>query len=218
MLKLKQKLLILEDHPDCVSIYKDLLGQYELTVVSCLKDFEAALKTNEKFDLLIADLKLPDGEFLGWVEAHQLEACWEDLPTIIVSSSRETATLARCFEWGASDYLVKPFVASELVVKVQKALGTFTARSSGPYAGAERILDELTTIEEKIFQIFLRSPSQYVTRDQVMLEVWKKVKVNSKTLDVHLSNIRKKINGRGWEIDYEDMKGWRLKRVDLVTQ
>lgn len=206
-------ILILEDNVDCAIIYQDILNADNHTIeiagsLNALSQKLDALKSPP--DLFIADLKLPDGFFIEWVSENRPQLL-VDYNTIIVSSLEDMDILTRCFEWGAVDYLIKPFKKNDLAVKVNRALGHFNVKKN-PLEDAEiaEIQENLTVIEAKIFQQLLNHPKKFVSRDTIVQEVWKKVAVNSKTLDVHLSNIRKKLAQTSWSIDYQDATGWKL--------
>lgn len=210
------KILILEDFEDVVAIYEDMLSsQHELLIVRSLDELKDFQKQNtHHIDLMLADLKLPDGFFLDWV--MKSGEMMDQIPTIIVSSMEDEEILTSCFEWGAIDYLIKPFKRTDLTVKIAKALGQFDmSKVKKTQAEMGAILDELTSIEAKIFQQLINHPGCYISRDKITSQVWKKVSVNAKTLDVHLSNIRKKLAHTSWVIDFEDSKGWKLKKKDL---
>jgi DNA-binding response OmpR family regulator len=209
-------ILILEDNVECSIIYQDILraDHHEIEIVGSLSDLSKRLvNSNSIPDLFIADLKLPDGFFIDWVLENRPQLLVE-LNTIIVSSLEDMEILTRCFEWGAVDYLIKPFNKNELVVKVNRALGHFNVKKN-PLIDDDLALvqDNLTVIESKIFQQLLNHPKKFVSRDMIVQEVWKKVAVNSKTLDVHLSNIRKKLAESSWSIDYQDATGWKLIKL-----
>jgi DNA-binding response OmpR family regulator len=207
------RILILEDNEDCITIYQDILSKaHELHIVSTLADLHIVrLKKDRKFDLMLADMKLPDGIFLDWAQKNP--ALMEDLATIIVSSLEDMDILTNCFEWGAIDYLIKPFKMNDLMVKIAKGLGHFQLKkNTSAEDELQSIQDELTAIEAKIFQQIARRPDQFVGRELIQPVVWKKVSVNPKTLDVHLSNIRKKLSHTDWFIDFEDSKGWKLSK------
>lgn len=206
-------ILILEDNVDCAIIYQDILSaaNHRIEIAGSLSALSQKL---EKFstppDLFIADLKLPDGLFIDWVMENKPQLLI-DYNTIIVSSLEDMDILTRCFEWGAVDYLIKPFKKNDLAVKVNRALGQFNVKKNHLMDDEiSEIQEDLTVIEAKIFQQLLNSPKKFVSRDKIVQEVWKKVAVNSKTLDVHLSNIRKKLAQTSWCIDFQDPNGWKL--------
>ncbi len=208
------KFLIIEDNDDCITLYKDLFKNgHELTIVKELKELDHFLATTNglSFDLVISDLKLSDGHFLDWITRTR-STLMEQFPTIIVSSSEDYEVLDTSFQWGATDYLIKPFRISELQAKVKKAQRTYVVNS---FMGTtDSIQDELTAIENKIFQFFLKNMGDAVSREVILKGIWKKVAVSPKTLDVHLSNLRKKLVNSSWTIDNDSERGWRLKKRD----
>lgn len=209
------KFLIIEDNDDCITIYKDLFkSEYELTIIKGLKELDDYLASSDgaSFDLVLSDLKLSDGHFLDWV-TQKKSTLMEQFPTIIVSSSEDYEILDASFQWGATDYLIKPFRIAELLAKVKKAQRTYVVKSF--METTESIQDELTAIENKIFQFFLKNMGDAVSREVIIKGIWKKVAVSPKTLDVHLSNLRKKLVNSSWIIDNESERGWQLKRRDL---
>jgi DNA-binding response OmpR family regulator len=200
-------ILILEDNLDCIEIYKDLLSSnYQLTFVSKIgvlaePDFNPLL-----FNALLADMTLPDGKFLDWVMLSK-STIMEDIPTIIVSSLDDVETLRNSYEWGASDYLVKPFKKNELLVKLERILRNKETNVSLNLDNA--FIDGLTLIENKIFNYMLQLNGKCIHREGIYNAIWKKVQVSSKTLDVHLSNLRKKMANSHWKIE-SHQDGWKL--------
>jgi len=207
------KILIVEDHDDIVTFYQDTLGQdHELTILKSLGEFEAYFNKKDfhSQDLFISDLKLPDGFFLDWIIKNQSEIM-QKIPTIIVSSMDDFQTLKNCFEWGASDYLIKPLRIAELMVKVERNRSSYKLKSR-PLT-TDSIMEELTLIEAKIIQMFINFPKQHLSREEITSGVWKRVRVQPKTLDVHLSNLRKKLEDSDWSIELVNQKGWLLIRA-----
>jgi len=206
----KQKILILEDNQDCVEILKYILAaHYELTILISLAQLKEIDIQETEFEILIADLRLPDGEFLDWIISANSDLM-EKIPTLIVSSVEDIESLRNCFEWGAADYFVKPIKNNELLIKIENILKN---KHSAATQTSEDFLDDLTMIENKLFLLFNQTPGKLVLREEILKSIWKKVQVNPKTLDVHLSNLRKKIKNSTYEIDYLG-NGWRLITKD----
>lgn len=209
---MKRQILIIEDNRDHITLYQDILGQAnDLKIVKTLSELKKLLDSadDHPFDVVISDLKLPDGLFLDWVVKTQSNLM-ERFPTIIVSSLEDLEVLRASFEWGATDYLIKPFKMNELIAKVDKVCKDYTVKTQ--VESAQTLLDELTSMERRIFQKFLAKPDQVFTREALVNEIWKKVAVHPKTFDVHLSNLRRKLASSEWAIDNLHEKGWKLSR------
>ncbi|HXH75627.1 MAG TPA: winged helix-turn-helix domain-containing protein [Bacteriovoracaceae bacterium] len=202
------KILIIEDNADYCFFYEDLLGKENaLTMIPSIAKLETHLQLNdlESYDVVLADLLLDDGFFLDWISKTNSNLM-EKVPCIIVSSLEDLNILRSSFEWGAADYLIKPFRKNEILAKVEKARRNFVLK---PQVELE---DRLTSIESRIFRLFSEHIDQHLGREEIISEVWKKVKVEPKTVDVHLSNLRKKLHGFPWTIE-TDEKGWKLTRT-----
>jgi len=195
------KLLILEDNKDCITIYKDILGKNNvLTMVSTIRELEAVTqkKLPSSFDIFLADLMLPDGFFLDWITKSK-SIIMEQIPTVIVSSMEDIDLLRKSFQWGATDYLIKPFRVPELIVKVERLQRDYFSKKTID-GSIQNVMDELTGIETKLFQLFMSRIDLFIDRGTITSEIWRKVQVNPKTLDVHLSNLRGKLARTSWEI------------------
>lgn len=204
---LKEKILILEDNSNLIEIYQGFLSaQYDLVFATLISELTTPLVKESTFGLLIADVTLPDGDFLEWLMTSQSNLL-KVTPTIIVSSMEDPETLRTFFEWGAIDYLIKPFNKTEVIVKIERILQNKTPIDF--IQNAETFKDELTLIENKLFQLFTQTPGKILNRDDLFKTIWRKIQVNPKTLDVHLSNLRKKINLSLWRLESVD-NGWKM--------
>jgi DNA-binding response OmpR family regulator len=209
---------ILEDEPDAIFVYREILElRYHLRFFSTLEAFGKALEvcqTNNEtpFDLLIADLRLPDGnflEFLGMESTSDLISA----PFLVISSCDDLDILRACFNEGTLDYLTKPFTKSELVVKIERILkstggskvkgeGIVFDPSSLVVRKGDDIISNLTAKEVQIFSVLHKRLGKRVTRRTINSEVWKDISVSPKTLDVHLFNLRKKVFSLGLKIQF----------------
>jgi DNA-binding response OmpR family regulator len=103
-----------------------------------------------------------------------------------------------CFQVGAVDFLLSPINKNELILRIERFLKGRTIEYMGkPYLENvnPELMAKLTAKELKIFNYFIRFPHRSHHRDDLMKEVWKDVYVHPKTLDVHIYNLRKKIQG-----------------------
>ncbi|MBT3981273.1 MAG: response regulator transcription factor [Bacteriovoracaceae bacterium] len=208
---LRKRVWVLEDEEDAHLFYEDYLSEkYDLKFFKDFDSFEKALLDNDSPDLALTDLNLGNINFLE--EISKVEKV--SFPFLVVSSSADRATLKGCFEKGAIDYLVKPFGGEELKVKVEKAFDSLRRDLSNFVKGIDlEDLPDLTMKESKILNLFLASDNFIIDREEVIREIWPKVKVQPKTLDVHLYNLRKKLKRIDLYIVSQGNCKWQLSRT-----
>ncbi len=197
---------ILEDDEGTIFVFEELLGhRYHLTFFSTLSDFSQALQTKKLPHLIIADLKLKDGYFLDFLTTGPTDPL-KKTSFLVVSSIDDPDSLRFCFKHGALDYLVKPFKRTELIVKVEKLIDNALELErrktlSDVQFLQEQILKEklplvletVTGRERMILDVFLASKNYIVSKDELFHQVWGDTSVSSKSLDVHFSHLRKKL-------------------------
>lgn len=168
----------------------------------------AALRARTPFALLLLDWELPgiNGmEVLRWVRANRTEA----LPVIFVTNRTLESDLIEGLNAGADDYIGKPCRPGELLARIGAQMRRHRPSTSpdenfglGDFAvdmGLRqiRLRDEpiaLTPKEFDLAALFLRHPWRLFSRDDLSALVWnREVPSASRTLDTHLSNIRKKL-------------------------
>ena len=208
----KKTIWILEDDFNCQFVYRDVLSScYEIHFYDRLSSLEDEIK-NQTPDALIADLQLPDGHFLNFFKKHSaLE--FRHLPILVISSSDDLDIMRFFFLAGIFDYLVKPFNSSELRAKIERLLDTpriSQRRNSnslvdidlfrGTVTHANLQASDLTHKEIFILNLLNESPMQGCSREMIIRTVWQTAKVGQKTFDVHLHNLRRKINPLGLAI------------------
>ncbi len=211
---------ILEDDEQMQAIYEDMLSRnFKLTMFSNLQEFRKGLFDLPSPDLMILDLMCPDGSLHTLFE--ELAPRLKETPFLIVSGLDEQDAIRNSFHVGALDFISKPFSKSELQVKID----IFLNRKVGQQGGIAAVkLDplsmtlhtkserssELTAKEYRILSLFLQAPEQIVPRKHLVMTLWKDINVSEKTLDVHLSNIRRKIAALGLTINCTDA-GYELQ-------
>lgn len=157
-------------------------------------------------DLIILDLTLPD---MDGIELCARVRDWLPVPILVLSVRSDESDKIRALETGADDYLTKPFSAGELVARVRallrRAQGSSVALA--PVEFGDIVVDfaahlvtragrqvPLTPIEFDILGLLARNSGRLVTWAQIRDVVWgHDAIVDSNTLRVHVSNLRKKI-------------------------
>jgi two-component system response regulator RegX3 len=158
-------------------------------------------------DLILLDVMLPDGS--GFDVCRELRAN-SRVPIIMLTARGEEADRVVGLELGADDYVVKPFSAREVVARIRAVLRRTAAPESGgdgPLEIGSLRLDparhevtrdgealELSRKEFELLHLLMRNAGSVVTRDRLIDEVWDPNWFGStKTLDVHVSGIRRKL-------------------------
>ena len=182
----------------------------------------AALEAAEP-DLVLLDLRLPDLD--GYEVCRSLRAR-SDVPIIVVTARGEEVDRIVGLELGADDYLVKPFGFRELVARIRAVM-----RRSAPRAEEGRPLRvgalevdprsrrasldgrglELTAKEFDLLALLASDPGAVMSRRRILEEVWDTHWLGtSKTIDVHIAAIRRKLGDPGW-IETVRGIGFRLR-------
>ena len=156
-------------------------------------------------DLVILDLGLPD---LDGLELLKMIRAVTDVPVIVATARGEDQDVVRTLDLGADDHLVKPFSVEQLEARVRAVLRRASAGPSDERivvgalvvdaAAREVTLDgdviHLSPKEFDLLTYLAERPGEVVSKRQLLAEVWRQPWGGSdKTVDVHLSWLRKKL-------------------------
>ncbi|HWW40922.1 response regulator transcription factor [Pedobacter sp.] len=201
------KILIVEDDENLrfLVVHRLKSEGYEVLEVG---DGETAEKTilAEKPDIVLLDWMLPGKQ--GAEVCEEVRKQGFDNLIIMMTAKAQDIDKIDAYNFGASDYVTKPFNMDVLVAmldsKVKFLLNNdrseihrFGDMEHHPnihtlYRQGRKI--ELTILENRILLYFLRNPNKVINRDELMLVVWGyNSDVNTRTLDMHIVRLRKKI-------------------------
>ncbi|MDF2749195.1 MAG: response regulator transcription factor [Gaiellaceae bacterium] len=207
-MKAQRTILLVEDEESITTPLTEALEREGFATRVARTAAEAtALGRSVRPDLVLLDLMLPDGS--GFDVCRELRA-HSSVPIIILSARGEEADRVIGLELGADDYVVKPFSAREVVARIRAVLrraGAPASPGDGPIEiGAVRLDParrsvalggealELSRKEFDLLALLMREAGTVVQRERLLDEVWD---VNwfgsTKTLDVHVSGLRKKL-------------------------
>ncbi|WP_373190936.1 response regulator transcription factor [Halomonas sp.] len=227
---------VLEDDPDQLDFIDRCLEADQHTRVLMQRAGELHRRLqSEPFDLLILDWHLPDASGLE-VMAHLRHGhAWSQPILFITAESKEDAVVT-ALEAGADDFLHKPLNPAELCARV-KALGRRTsyAQVTAPLVLCEyrlsrmprgvEVQGELVILTEREYQLvnlFFSHPGQLLSRQFLLELVWGLPgDVQSRTLDTHISRLRRKLGldgKRGLRLCSVYQFGYRLEEVCLAHQ
>ncbi len=209
MLETRKHIWVIEDEEGARYVYQSVLGEkYALKLLASVEEMRTALALARP-DLMLCDLSLPGESFLAFLESGEAKMM-EGIPFLVVSALDDSEALRKCFAKGAMDYITKPFGKSELLVKTECILNRPKSASASGLYGQQNGLrvdpstmrahyDQassplLTSKEFQILSLLQQAPQHMVTRNEIIEQIWGNVQVGSKTLDVHIFNLRRKLN------------------------
>jgi two-component system response regulator RegX3 len=166
------------------------------------------LASSRSPDLVLLDLMLPDGSGLDVCRELRSRSA---VPIIMVTARGEEMDRVVGLEVGADDYVVKPFSAREVIARIRAVLRRTAAAPAAETAEVVELGDlrvdaprraaslageplELSRKEFDLLRLLVESAGTVVTRERLIDEVWDTNWFGStKTLDVHVSALRKKL-------------------------
>lgn len=203
------RILLVDDQVKLLKIIKAYL-ENEGYLVETAQDGREALDLIKEFNpqLLVLDLMLPE---ISGIEVCQKIRQSSDLPILMLTAKSAEDDKLQGFEYGADDYLVKPFSLHELLARIKAILrrSNYTAAKAELmtyqqgrmiiYPGKMKVEVDgedvlLTRTEFDILLTLARNPGQVLSRDQLAEKVMGlEFKGFDRTIDAHIKNIRKKI-------------------------
>lgn len=206
-----QKILIVEDDTNINNLLREALSKEGYSCEQAFSGTEAKLLLNMQkhgYALVLLDLMLPGISGEAVLEEIRKKG---NLPVIVLTAKDSLDEKVEVLTSGADDYITKPFEIREVLARVQVQLrrkeeketgierdlsfkdmvlnrDTFQVRIDG------RILPKITKQEFAILELLLRNPKQVFSKEDIFEYAWEETYMGeTKTLDVHISNIRKKI-------------------------
>lgn len=204
------KILVVEDDEDINLIVRRYLEKENYTAVGAFSGTEARLLLSmDTFDLIILDLMIPGitgEELIRSIREHSA------VPVLVISARSSVEDKVRLLKTGADDYMTKPFEREEVLARVEALLrrSRLTSLSNAeaveyglknlvlkPYSREVLVKGNpvvLTAYEFDILYFLLKHPDLVYSKEQLYREVWSSGYYGEdNTINVHISNIRKKI-------------------------
>ncbi|MBI4226862.1 MAG: response regulator transcription factor [Candidatus Omnitrophica bacterium] len=225
----RAKILVVEDEKNIARVVTYTLEK-EGYQVSVAKDGQEALDTarRESPDLLVLDLMLPGVDGLDVCRQLRADPRTAALSIIMLTAKTQEADRVVGLELGADDYLPKPFSPRELAARVKAVLRRAarpelpaTWRCGGLEADWERRLIKvkqksatLTPKEFELLRVLVEARGRVLSRAQLLERVWgyeQAVEIQSRTVDLHISQLRQKLGPEGKRILTVTGAGYRFR-------
>jgi two-component system copper resistance phosphate regulon response regulator CusR len=200
------RILLVEDQADIAEFIQRGLEEAHYHVTVAANGNEGLMLAVERqFSVIILDIMLPGRD--GWSLCTELRDRRNTIPIIMLTARDSVQDRVRGLELGADDYLPKPFDFSELLARIQAAIRRdrvhkgrkihvadleIDTRTSTVHRAGVRI--DMTHREYLLLEALANQVGRTLTRDVIMSTVWQEDDSYSNTIDVHIKNLRKKLD------------------------
>ncbi|MFQ4640736.1 DNA-binding response regulator [Clostridioides difficile] len=207
------KILIVEDEKRMQSIIVEYMQKGGYTCITADDGVEALtiLKSNN-IDLMILDIMMP---YLDGFSVCRVSREMTNIPIIILTAKGEEEDKLKGYEYGADDYITKPFSPKVLLAKVNALLRRYTTDipknslslgkifiivASRQVYVEDKLID-LTYKEFELLRLFMENPNQVFSREKLLNCIWGyDFEGNTRTVDTHIKTLRKKLGSEGHHI------------------
>lgn len=229
----KELVLVMEENADLMHLMKSALstsGFDVLTAQSIDHGLEKALE--HPLSLIIIDLTTTSGanrfEVLDYVNSHLGKSHRDHIPVIFIMDQKTRIVAESRFDIKPDEFLTKPFKLEEFIEKVKYALNSRTPQFIPQTFRVGKLeLDdekqkvtlkkkpiELSFKEYQLLKYFLTSRGKVLTRDFLLHQIWDydlSKDIKTRTVDIHIFNLRKKLKAEGKRIITVKRRGYRFE-------
>jgi DNA-binding response OmpR family regulator len=219
------KILVVDDESViCEVLEFNLINEgYEITCVHSAE--EALRKLSPDYSLILLDVML--GGISGYKLAEALRQNKNPIPIIFLTAKDTENDMLTGFSVGGDDYISKPFSVKEVIARVKAVLKRTSSASENvehkfvfdniviDFELKELIIDEekipLTKTEFELIAFLSENPDRIYSRSEIIDRVWKDTPyITERTVDVHITRIRKKLGDRASLISNRAGFGYRF--------
>lgn len=231
----KPHILIVEDEPALGALLKENLKLKGFTTKLC-KDGEEGWNTfkTERFDLCILDVNMP--KMNGFELAKNIRSKNDVVPILFLTANSSQEDKMKGFDYGADEYITKPFDLEELVARMKAVLKRSQYAPQQVVTAEERFkisditLDftnhqftlkgeskRISTTEAELLKLFITHKNSLLTRNAILLSVWGRDDYyTARNLDVYINKLRKLIKPDE-NVEIMNIHGSGFKLVQTTT-
>lgn len=226
------RILVIDDSIEHQQLILSILGQVHVVVQAYTLTEARQQMTKNALDLILLDLSLPDGDGMSFFAELQANENTRKIPVVIITAHTEVNKEIIGFSLGAEDFIVKPVDPARLRARIESKIkqiqsrktqdvyyhkGTLKLSLSTQQAyllkDSKESMIELTPIEFKLLFHLLRHEEHIFSREQLITTVWGKSDMSDRTIDMHVSNLRKKIIDTEFKIKPIHGIGYRISKL-----
>lgn len=231
---MEKTILVVDDEVNILEMIRyNLEKEHYRVLVTDTGEKALELLNKEPIDLAVLDLMLPGIDGLSLLKHIRSSDALKDLPVLLLTAKDAELDKVVGLELGADDYLTKPFSLHELQARIKALLRRLNRSvnndTKNRLAFGDIVVDRLThqvfkngqsinlaPKEFNILVVFAQNLERVFTRDELLLKIWGTDFLGeSRTVDVHIKNLRKKIEDNPEEPVYiRTVRGVGYKLVD----
>lgn len=229
---MQDRILVVDDDENQQLVLRKILDDIcRVVPATTLAAAEAELAKNN-FDLILLDVTLPDGDgFSFFAKVRTMESS-ANTPVMFITSRSDPGNEMMGFSLGAEDYVVKPIDPPRLKARIEARLKQLKSRQqkeltlckgniklsvslqrAAVVVNGKEMNVNLTPVEFKVLFHMLRHEDQVFSREQLLTAIWDNAaEVFDRTVDMHISKLRKKIAASEFTIKSVHGMGYRMCR------
>ena len=222
----KQKILLVDDDQNISEILEFNLKNEGFEVKAVASAEEALKQPISEYQLILLDVMM--GGMSGLKMAEKLRGKNIHIPIIFLTAKDTENDMLTGFSVGGDDYIPKPFSIKEVIARIKAVLKRSPVNSEsipenglldlGPividFNLKEVIVDTkkiaLTKTEFELLALLAQNQDTIFSRDKIISQVWEDTYVNERTVDVHITRLRKKLGAYGDAITNRSGYGYRF--------
>lgn len=225
--EIKSKILIVDDDPDIRRLVETIVEREGFIASTASNAAELFKKIGQfKPELVVLDLQLPDEDGFGILKKLKGNPATAHIPVVMLTVQSVDSYKIAGLEIGADDYIVKPFNQGELMARIKAVLRRTNPKkeSTGTLldAGIKLSLDQhrleidgkavdLSPKEFDLLATLMRARNNVLTREVLCESVWgHELYGNTRTVDVHVARLRKKLGKYEEKIETVERIGYRF--------
>ncbi len=226
---MEKTILLIEDSKEIYQMVNQALSRMANIHWGVSLEEGRSLLKEHHVDLLLLDLELPDGNGIELCE--ELQSSHPELPIFLLTANDQLSDKVLGFSAGADDYITKPFNSLELKARIEaklkkldlllkssdildwneitinKSSQTLKVLTDGEWESVE-----LTALEFKLLMYFAINEGKVLNREDILDEIWgQDVHVYSRSVDTHVSKLRKKLLGASEVIESVHGVGYKFR-------
>lgn len=224
----RYSLLLVDDDPDILALLQEQFRNQPFDIFTAPEGASAlSLIRNQKPDLIVLDVRMPGLSGLEICRFLKADKNTREIPIIILSARSDEIDRVLGLEFGADDYVTKPFNSQELILRIHNVLRRVYKGEEVTEAFTQGDLTvdflkhevtvkgehiQLTLTEFKLLSSLLETVGQVKTREYLLENIWDHSDgVFSRTIDTHIQRLRTKLKDAGHHIETVRGVGYRFQ-------